>query len=66
MRISSGDRPNACSFSIISAGTDRPVSSVRVRSAAPVSKGCGTTVSSGLMRSAPVADSSTTKPPPTE
>ena len=64
-RISSSVR-QAFSFSSISAEIDRPVSRVRRSSSSPVRKGYFSTVSSSLMRSAPTASSSTTKPPPTE
>ena len=43
-----------------------PVASVWASSSAPVRNGYATGVSSTLIRSAPVAVSSTTKPPPTE
>ncbi|MDQ1013030.1 hypothetical protein QFZ82_007515 [Streptomyces sp. V4I23] len=65
VRISSSVR-QAFSFSSISAEIDRPVSRVRLSSSSPVRKGCFNTVSSSLIRSAPTASSSTTKPPPTE
>ncbi|GAA3436169.1 hypothetical protein GCM10018954_057780 [Kutzneria kofuensis] len=39
---------------------------VRARSSSPERNGCGRTVSSCLIRSVPVAVSSTMKPPPTE
>lgn len=64
-RISSSVR-QARSFSSISAEIDRPVSCVRRSNSSPVRKGYFRTVSSSLMRSAPIASSSTTKPPPTE
>ncbi|WP_417198231.1 hypothetical protein [Streptomyces stelliscabiei] len=64
-RISSSVR-QARSFSSISAEIDRPVSFVTRSSSSPVRKGYLRGVSSSLMRSAPTASSSTTKPPPTE
>ncbi len=45
---------------------DSPVSRHCASSSSALPKGCGSTVSSALMRSAPAASSSTTKPPPTE
>jgi hypothetical protein len=45
---------------------DSPVSAVRASNSAPVVNGYRTRVVSGLIRSAPLAVSSTTNPPPTE
>lgn len=64
-RISSSVR-QARSFSSISEEIDSPVSFARRSSSSPVRKGYFSTVSSSLIRSAPTASSSTTKPPPTE
>lgn len=54
------------SLASITSLIDRPVAVVCASSCAPVRKGYRTTVLSGLIRSAPAAASSTTKPPPTE
>ncbi len=64
-RISSSVR-QAFSFSSINAEIDRPVSRAIRSSSSPVRNGWAGTVSSSLIRSAPTASSSTTKPPPTE
>ncbi len=65
VRISSSLR-QAFSFSSIRPEMDSPVSRLSRSSSSPVRKGYFSTVSSGLTRSAPIASSSTTKPPPTE
>ena len=54
------------SFASMIAEIGSPVASVCASSSTPVRNGYATGVSSTLIRSAPVAVSSTTKPPPTE
>jgi len=56
----------ACSLASITPLMGRPVAWVWASSSAAVRNGYGTGVVSGTTRAAPVAASSTTKPPPTE